>query len=312
MTAILDTLTPAQAKAAGREILRFNHRLAETGLFTDAALARLIDETPRADLTVCTMADNPPADERWIAGEANGLDGAALMEAARRGALWLSPRRVMTQHPAYRAVFERLMGEFSRATGIRVLTADGAVLISSPRMGVFYHVDPGETMLWHVRGHKTIHVYEPCEETIPEQALEAVILKETLSDLPYRPELEAKCDSVVLAPGKGVYWPLHSPHRVVNGADLNVSVTIEFSSPRSTLKNGVFRTNGLLRRRLGLAQTSRDKPAVTWPAYWVAAQTLRRVLPAAHNVEAAHPRQFDVDLTLPRCVRWRGDVAKAA
>lgn len=312
MTAILEPLTPAQAKAAGREILRFNHRLAETGLFTDEALARLIDETPRDQVTICTMRDNPPADERWIAGEASGLDGAALMEAARRGALWVSPRSAMTRHAAYRPVFERLMGEFSKATGIRVLSADAAVLISSPRMGIFFHVDPAETMLWHVRGHKTIMVYPPKEEHVTEEALEAILLKETLSDLPYRPEMEQDAVAEALAPGEAAYWPLHSPHRVVNGEDLNVSVSVEFSSPRSMLKNGVFYTNGVLRRRAGLAFKSRNKPAAAWPAYWAAAKALRTLLPAGPNVEAAHPRQFDVDLTAPRCVRWRGDVAKAA
>ena len=56
--------------------------------------------------------------------------------------------------PQWRPVFDQLMAEFSRATGIPHLTADAAVLISSPRMGIFFHVDPAETMLFHTKTSK--------------------------------------------------------------------------------------------------------------------------------------------------------------
>lgn len=302
---LLPPLTPREREIAGREVLKFKHRLEETGLFTDEALARLIDETPREMVTICTMRENPPPDELWIAGEAKDLDGAALVEAARKGALWVSPRSAMTRHPRYRPVFDQMMAEFSKATGVPVLAGgDAALLISSARMGIFFHVDPAETMLWHVRGHKTIHVYPPKEEHVTEAALEAILLKETLSDLPYSPQMEAGVQSVDLAPGEAAYWPLHSPHRVTNGDDLNVSVSVEFSTLRSRLTNGVFYTNGVLRRRLGLKPVSRRTPDVLKPAYFAAASLMKKVLPQG-TVERDHRRQFDVDLSAPGCVRWR-------
>jgi uncharacterized RmlC-like cupin family protein len=315
MTALLADMTPEQAARAGREIARFRHRLDETGLFTDEALARLIDEHPRSELTVCTMRDDPPPQERWIAGEADGLDGAALVEAARRGSLWVSPRSAMTRNPRYKAVFDRLMAEFSQAVGVRVLSADAAVLISSARMGIFFHVDPAETMLWHVRGHKTVYVYPPREEHVTEQALEAILLKETLSDLPYDAAMETGVQALEMKPGDAAYWPMHSPHRVVNGEDLNVSVSVEFSSPRSMLTNGVFYTNGVLRRRLGFSPVSRNKPQALKPLYWAAARAIRTLAPPKANAERDHARAFDVDLSAPRCVRWRdgfGPQARAA
>ncbi len=301
---LLPHLSPEQRGRAGQEIVKFHHRLAETGLFTDKALARLIDETPRDMLTVCTMRENPPADETWIAGEAGDLSGAELVAAARTGRLWLSPRSAMTHNPRYARVFQRLMDEFSAETGIRVLSADAAVLVSSPRIGVFFHLDQAETMLMHVRGHKTLHVYPPKPEIVSEQALEAILLKETLSDLPYSPALEAEATHVALEPGETVYWPLHSPHRVTNGDDLNVSVSVEFSTPRSRLQNGVFYTNGVLRRRLGISPGSRATPAILHPAYLAAATLLKRLVPAG-TVERDHARRFDVDLAAPDCVRWR-------
>jgi hypothetical protein len=297
--------TDDHRRRTGKEVVKFNHRLAETGLFTDEALARLIDEHPRDELTICTMQENPPPDQVWIAGEGKDLSGAELVEAARRGKLWVSPRSAMTRNPRYKVVFDRLMGEFSKATGIPVLSADAAVLVSGAKMGIFFHVDPAETMLWHIRGTKTIYVYPPKEEHVTEQALEAILLKETLSDLPYHPDMEAGVNAVKLTPGEAAFWPMHSPHRVINGPDLNVSISIEFSSPRSMLTNGVFYTNGRLRRALGMNPKSRGTPAALTPAYWAAAKALRALAPLKFNVERSHLRQFDVDLSAPDCIAWR-------
>lgn len=297
---------PADVKRlVGKEIVRFNHRLEETGLFSDQALANLIDDTPRDQVTICTMRENPPPHERWIAGDAHDLDGAALIEAAKRGHLWVSPRSAMTKHPKYRAVFDQLMGDFSRATGLKVMSADAAVLISSARMGIFFHVDPAETMLFHVRGNKTIYIYPPTEETVTEAALEAILLKETLSDLPYREDMEAGAVTVELEPGEAAYWPQHAPHRVINGANLNVSVSTEFSTPRSMLENGVFYVNGRLRRQFGWNVKSRGTPDLLKPAYLLAAKALKTWAPPKTNFEASHERQFDVDLSAPNCIRWR-------
>lgn len=304
MPELMPSLTPHQAAIAGREILTFKHRLAETGLFTDEALIRLLDEHPRDQLTVCTMAENPPPDQLWIAGEAGRLSGAELLEAARRGALWLSPRSALKINPRYRRVFEALSDEFSAKTGVKVAGADAAVLISSPRMGIYFHVDPGETMLWHVRGHKKILLYPPTQDFVSEQSLEAILMKETLSDLPYRPEMEPHARPVALSPGEAVYWPLHSPHRVLNGEDLNVSMSMDFASPHSRLVNGVFHTHAVLRRKLGLSLTSRDKPAFLRPAYLAASLALKKLVPLG-TVERDHTRQFDIDLAAPGCVRWR-------
>jgi len=306
---ILPPLTAEQKSLVRRETLHFNHRLAETGLFTDEALARLLDEHPRDEVTICTMQPNPPADVTWIAGEAGDLSGAELVEAARTGALWVSPRSAMTKNPRYKVVFDQLMGEFSKATGLPVLSADAAVLISSPRMGIYFHVDPAETMLWHIRGHKVIRIYPPRQDIVTEAALEAILLKENLSDLPWTPAMEDQAMPVLLEPGEAAFWPQHSPHRVINGGDLNVSISVEFSSPQSMLTNAVFYGNGRLRRAVGWAPKSRGVAQALAPAYLLAAKALKSWAPPKMNMERAHLRRFDVDLSAPGCVRWREGMA---
>ena len=99
-------------------------------------------------------------------------------------------------------------------------------------------------------------------------------------------------------------WPLHAPHRVVNDDSFNVSVSIEYQTMASTLTNGVFYTNGVLRRRFGLKPQSRRVPDGLKPAYWAASKALRFVAPRS-NALKSHGRGFDVDLAAPHCIEWR-------
>jgi len=305
LNAIIADWSAEKRAAYGEEIVRFRHRLDETGLFTDEALARLFDKHPVAHRDICTMTPNPPPGETWIAGEANGLSGAEIVEAVRRGRLWASARSGMVMHPEYKAVFDAMMAEFGRAIGQPILSANASILVSGPKMGIFFHVDPAETMLWHVRGTKTINIYPRTDDYVTEQALEAILLKENLSDCPWREEMAVGAEPVTLHAGEAVAWPQHGPHNVINGDNLNVSVSIEYNTPSSALLNGVFYVNGRLRRTLGLKPTSRGTPKAVQPAYWAAAKALKLLAPPKHNVEKAHPRQFDVDLSAPGCVRWR-------
>ena len=304
---LLQDWTPEQKRDLREGIVTFEHRLADTGLFDDAALARLIDAHPRDMLDVCTMRRDPPPNEPWIAGDPGDLTGAELVEAVRRGSLWLSLRQGMNVHA--QPVLDAMMRDFAGQSGAEVLSAKASILISGPRMGIFFHVDTAETMLWHVRGHKTMLVYPPTEDFIPEQALEAILHKETLSDAPWRPEMEAHVRRVPLGPGEAAHWELNAPHRVLNGPDLNVSVSMEYATPRSRVVNGTYWFNGFLRRRLGLNLSSRAVPAALQPVWWAAAKVTQRLIPSKRNVECAHVRQFDVDLSRPDAIRWRDGYA---
>lgn len=302
---LLDDWTDAQRGAYRREIVVFQNRLAETGLFTDEALARLIERHPRDRLDVLTMGRDKTDPDSWSAGDWEHLSGAELIAAVHTGRLWVNVRGAMATDPEYKAVFDRLLLEFQAQTrGPRVLKASAGVLISSPGVQVFYHCDRTDTMLWHLRGEKTIYLWPTEEAFVSERDYEKLILKETKEDLPYRPEFDAHATQVRLTPGMTVSWPLHGPHRVENGDSLNVSVTIEYSTADSTLTNGVFFTNAVLRRRLGVNLRSRSVPRAVRPAYLAASRLLR---PFAPKVDAykAHGRSFDVDLAAPECIRWK-------
>ena len=307
---LVEPWTPAQRADHREGIVTFRHGLPETGLFTDESLARMIDAHPRAMLDVLTMRRDPPPNERWIAGDPGDLSGADLIEAVRRGSLWISLRAGMNRHA--QPVLDQAMGEFAAQSGADVLSAKASILISGPGMGIFFHVDTAETMLWHVRGHKTMLVYPPAEAFVPEAALEAILHKETLSDAPWRPEMEAHVRRVPLGPGEAAHWELNAPHRVLNGPDLNVSVSVEYATPRSRVLNGTYWFNGFLRRRLGLKLSTRRTPAALRPVWWAAAKAAQRLFPQRRNAEREHAREFDVDLSRPDAIRWRPGVTPLA
>jgi len=306
---ILPPLSRDQRRIAGREVLRFDHRLAETGLFTDEALARLIDGHPRELVTIRTLRPGAAPGEGWIDGAADGLSGAQLVEAVRTGALWVCVRQALIRDPSCKAVFEPLMEAFSGQTGVAARNADGAVVISSPRMAVPFHVDPAEKMLWHVRGHKTLMVYPPRTDLLPEARLEAAVLGGALSDLPWTPAAEDHALPVSLAAGQAAYWPRHSPHRVVNDETLNVSISVEFASPGSRLANAVLYTHGRMRRTLGWAPPSRGLARLVSPAYLALAGALKAWAPLAAGDSPDPAVRFDVDPAAPDGLRWRDGMA---
>lgn len=305
MTAkLLQDWTPQQRQAYRREIVTFQNRLDETGLFSDEALARLIDRHPRERLDVLTMGHASTDRKSWAAGDYEGFTGAELIAAVRKGRLWINIRQGMND-PEYKPVFDRALKEFQAQTqGARVLKAQGGILISSPNAQVFYHCDRTDTMLWHVRGEKTMYLWPTEERFVSERDYEKLVLKETLEDIPYEPAFDAHATPVRMTPGDSVSWPLHGPHRVVNGPSMNVSVTIEYATADGVMTNGVFYTNAILRRRLGLNPQSRRVPGVLKPAYFLASKLLRPLAPKV-NAYKAHGRKFDVDPSAPDCVRWK-------
>ncbi len=305
---------PSGAKGMPTDaVVRFRHRLNDTGLFTDEALARLIDEQPRDRFDVLTMRRNPPGGERWTAGEAGGLSGAEILQAVKTGALWVSCRKAMELHPRYKPAFRQAMAEYSAEVGQPILSASASILISGPQMGIFFHADAADTMLWHMRGTKTMLVYPATDDFISERAMEAILLKETLSDAPYEEAMDAHAERVVFQPGDAAAWPLHGPHRVINGDSLNVSVSVEYTTPRSARTNGAFYTKGWLRRRVGLdLGASRGTPEALQSILWATSKPLRLVERGRKTVEKRHPRCFDVDLDAPDCVSWREGYGPAA
>lgn len=301
MTAVLiPELTPDQRCRAGRDILTFRHRLDETGLFSDAALARLIDETPGEDILIRTPGRRSA--EPWMVGEVGLSKGCDLLAAARRSTLWIEIPVV--QNIRYARVFDRLMDEFANRMRLVLVEADARVIIASPNLSAAFHVDATETMILHVRGNELMQVHAPRGPQLEEERLEAILRQEAPGDLSGDLALRRGATPVPLAGGEAAWWPLHSPHRTVTGEALSVSLSVIFASPKTRQANGVVYTNSFLRRTLGLNPVSRLTPKMIQPLYLAVSEVLRRLARPVRPTQLPAAR-FLVDVTTPSCIRWR-------
>jgi len=242
-----------------KDILTFRHDLNATGLFTDEALAELLEKHPSNMLDVCTMGDNdhPFYPNRFRTGDFRGVSGKTLIEAAKAGKVWINLRRGMNLHPEYKAVLDQMYAGIAEETGSKTYNANGGILISSPVAQVPYHFDKTETILWHVRGKKRIYIYPQTEKFIPDHAYEATMLSDMEEDLPYVPDFDADAKVFDLEEDQAITWPLNSPHRIDNTA-FCVSVTTEYSTQESATKNAVMIANATLRHRYGIKSSYRD------------------------------------------------------
>lgn len=294
---ILSDWTDVQTSGFQKEIVRARHKLAETGLFSDEALAKLLEEHPAHMLDVCTMGDDPRFPNKFRTGDFRGCSGATLIEAAKAGRVWINMRRAMNLHPKYKAVLDRMYGDVMDATGVKIYNPNGGILISSPVAKVPFHCDKTETILWHVRGKKRIFIYPVTKEYLPNEAYENIVINMLDDDVPYKPEMDKGAQIFDLQPGEMITWKLNAPHKVENDAYC-VSVTTEYSTRESAFKNAAMVTNATLRNKLGMNPKWDEAGAVSRQIKSVFGKVLKKTK-LASSIKQADFVTFKIDPSVP-------------
>lgn len=304
MTRIFTDFSKRHAELFGRHSVNLAHSLAGSELFGDAALAALIERAPAGSYHVNTMdvTSHDPRTRRE--GVVDGLSGLEALEAVRRGHIWILLQNPGRYDPRYEEMLAAIYGELDEhMPGFKSYKQKLSILISSPRVQVYYHADvPGQT-LWQVRGHKRVLVYPNSAPFLPQEALERIVLGEAHEiSLDYETWFDEYAEVIDLAPGRMLHWPLNCPHRIVNADTLNVSFTTEHWTDELRNTYGVNYANGILRRRLGMKSLSRPEAGLgMWSRLGLAAAW------KAAGLQRKHIRKFNidfkVDLDAPRCVR---------
>ena len=242
-----------------KTVFTFSHDLASTNLFSDKALIELIAKHPTHLTDVCTMGSS--SDKRFPnklrTGDFRDCSAQDLFAAAKTGSIWINLRKAMNEHPEYSIVLDQMYSDISKHTGQKPFNANGGILITSPVARTPYHFDKTETILWHIRGPKRIFFYPVESKFIPDEAYEQAVTNMVEDDLPYDPSFDADATIVDLQEGQAVSWPLSAPHRVDNHG-FCVSVTTEFSSRESGLKNAAMIANATLREKFGASPSWSD------------------------------------------------------
>lgn len=240
-----------------RGVLVAQHGLAETGLFTDDALAAIFDAHPPEHLSVNTMGRSKEKFD-WREGDRNGVSGEELVRMVREGQLWVNVRRVLQHQPEVASLLGRLFDELEAgAPHFRAEDRTANLLVSSPGAWVPYHVDMPVNMLWHLRGRKRVWVYPHFDARFASPlVLGKVCSGEWSEDVPYDREWDRYALVFDAQPGQLITWPQLAPHRVENLEGLNVSLSTEHKNSRARRRINVHTANDLLRKRLGGSPTN--------------------------------------------------------
>jgi len=255
----------------------FDHRIADSGLVTDAALAALLDRYP-PELFDINLYDYDDAGQVSLRTGARGrASGADLLEAIQKGRLWVNLREVETAHPE---LWTEVMKAFdpikASYPGLQPTTLSGQLILSSPKARVPYHFDPAGVVLFHMRGRKRLWVYPGDEAHLPERSMELVVMRQTTEEIPYTQTFDADAQVVDLEPGQALTWPLYAPHRVENLSAFCVSLSMDFQTWGSRFRNGALFTHGAMRAR-GMTPGATDRLSTPGlAARWAASVALKR------------------------------------
>lgn len=282
----------------GHQPLRMEHRLHQMPLFSEDALADLVDRYPRTEYSLIHMGASGQR-KYWREGETGGLSGKAIIEAISKGRMWLNLRNVAQVDTRYEAVIERVFSEMAeRLPGFSTRHRTIGILISSPNAQVYYHSDLPGQHLWQIIGKKRVYVYPNTPPFLTHRHLEDIALFGVEVDMPYASWYDEHAQVLDLEPGQMLSWPLNAPHRVENLDCLNVSMTVSFTNEEIHRLQTINLANGLLRHRIGIEPKSRS---IKGASYWGKA-VLQKALRDSKWVKRERSLRSKVDFKLDAAI----------
>lgn len=253
---LLQNWTDEHTRAMGNDNLFVQHRLMESGLFSDESLIRIMDQHPVEHMTVSTMGHDKTNYE-WFECNRNGATGEQLLEVVKRGHLWVNVMRLMDHHADLRDLVNDAYDELeSRCPGLKATHRTANLLISSPSAIVYYHVDAPLNILWHLRGEKKCWVYPLRSPFVSQEDIESLHVGQRSEDMRYEPGFDDGAAAYDMVGGDMVTWAQNTPHRVENTKGLNISLSTEHLTSQARRQINVHIANRFLRQKFGIKNPS--------------------------------------------------------
>lgn len=241
------------AEKLENEVFLCNHDLNKTGLFTDEQLIKIFETHPEDYMQIYTMGDDHGDLDDFRLGYRGDTNSAKLLEKVKQGRLWFNIKEIEKFHPEYKEIVDQLFEELRIANpAFETYDRTATLLVSSPNAKVYYHADGPPNILWHIRGRKKVSLYPLTEKFAPQLEIEKIFTGESNDDLSYDLSYDDEADDFVLDEGEMIAWPQNMPHRVDNLDSFCVSLSIEYYSEKSSLKEDTFLANYYLREWLKL------------------------------------------------------------
>lgn len=254
----LSVLAPNMAARAlfrtgwDRIAFEFSHSLNHSEYFTLPALIDLARRVaPRPNRSYVEEDDTTPG-KGWSERPSKKSLVENLEEIGHTHSLVMLKR--VHEEPEYKRILDACTDELSQLTGtdIRRLYRDGlmTILITSPRRVTPYHIDSEANLLMQMHGSKSVYIFDGTDrEVLPAVELER-FWSGDIKAATYREQLQERAWRFELSPGVGVCNPIVFPHWVQNGADVSVSLSINYKRSEDNAAD-VFRMNARL-RKMGL------------------------------------------------------------
>lgn len=274
-----------------------SHGLDVAAYSGDGPLAALLDRYPADLIDVNHYEYDAAGQVTMMAGERGQASGAELLEAVRKGRMWINLRGIEDVWPEFWQAASDAFGDIASAyENMQAVKRAGQLIISSPGTRVPYHFDASGVVLFHMRGIKRMFVYPSDATHLPEQAMENIVARRTTEELPYNLGFEDNAEVFELHAGEALAWPLYAPHRVENVEGLCVSLSMEYQTWESRMRTGTLYTHAFVRER-GLKPAPMHRLSrLALALRWMASVPLRRLQVMGNNI-AKIPRQFVVDAT---------------
>ena len=180
----------------------------------------------------------------WADVDRDGRSGTAVLDAVDRGRLWVNILTAERLDARFAAVRDEIQAALRReAPHLDVRSVTVGVLVSSPRAMVYFHADAEPNLVCHISGNKRIWIYPALDFDLVDPMDLAAVFAGGDEELPYDPAYDRAASAIDLMPGTFVSWPQNAPHRVVNGDDVNITVTVSYSTPAADRRIAIWTAN---------------------------------------------------------------------
>lgn len=136
------------------------------------------------------------------------------------------------RNPEYQGILESSICDILELGGRelkrKIKWFEAIIFITSPGRATSYHVDRECAWLVQLHGEKEIHLFNRADkDVVPHQELEQFWAVDNNAGT-YKPEYEDRAMVYHLKPGGGVHIPVNTPHWLRNGANVSVSMNVNF------------------------------------------------------------------------------------
>jgi hypothetical protein len=266
-----------------RTAFSFSHTLHEAECFGRPALLELAERMgARGNRFYVEEEDTAPG-ERWRLQPPQKPLVQALEEIEGAHS-FVMLKRVHEEQP-YGEILEECLRELSETTGVdihrRYYDPLMTILITSPLRVTPYHMDAESALLMQVHASKAMYLFNGNDRAVlPESELERYWTGD-INAATYKQELQDRAWRFALKPGVGVFFPVTFPHWVQNGAEVSISVSINFKRVRDNVADA-YRVNSRL-RKIGLHPMQPGKSPLVDHAKGAIYRAVRTVKHSIHD-----------------------------